>query len=302
MSTAVATPEATRKITDEAVVAEALRLRTSNEVTHIRPSRGLFDLQLDQIWRYRGLLMTLIKRDVMVLYRQAALGAAWAIIQPIFAVIIFTIVFGNLAKLPTPGNVPYPIFAFAAILPWNYFAEGVRRGGIGLVTEAELVRKVFFPRMLIPLASVIAPLLDLAIGFGVLAVMMVFYGVMPGWQIFAIIPLSLIAGLLALSVSMWLGPINVRYRDVKHTLPFLLQIWMYASPVVYSFSMVPEQWKWVFALNPMVGVIEGFRWAILGQGDPDPIAMGVGGVLMLLLLVGGLVFFKRTERSFADLI
>jgi lipopolysaccharide transport system permease protein len=276
--------------------------RTSERVTHIRPSRGLFDLQLEQIWRYRDLLMTLVKRDVQVLYKQAALGAAWAVVQPVFAVFIFTVVFGVLARLPTPNGIPYPVFAFAAVLPWNYFAEGVRRGATGLVTEAELVRKVYFPRMLILLSGVIAPLVDLLIGFGVLLVVMLIYGVMPTWQLIAVIPLTLIAGLLALSVSMWLGPINVKYRDVKHTLTFLLQIWMYASPVVYAFTMVPNEWKWVYSLNPMVGVIEGFRWAVTGQGHPDIIAMSVGGGLMIVLLLGGLVFFKKSERSFADLI
>lgn len=285
-----------------AATEAAIHARTSERVTYIRPSRGLFDLQLDQVWRFRELLMTLVKRDIQILYKQAALGAAWAVVQPVFAVVIFTVVFGTLAKLPTPHNIPYPVFAFAAVLPWNYFAEGVRRGGTGLVTEAELVRKVFFPRLLILLSGVIAPLLDVLIGFGVLLIVMLAYGVMPTWHIIAVIPLTLIAGLLALSVSMWLGPINVKYRDIKHTLTFMLQIWMYASPVVYSFQMVPDEWKWAYSLNPMVGVIEGFRWAITGQGSPDPTAMLVGGVLMLVLLFGGLVFFKKSERYFADLI
>ena len=276
--------------------------RTSERQALICPDRGLMDLGLDQIWRYRGLLATLVNRDIMVLYRQAALGAAWAVIQPIFAVTIFTVVFGVLAKMPTPGGVPYPIFAFAAVLPWNYFAEAVRRGGIGLVTEEELIRKVYFPRLVIPLAAAISPLLDLIVGFVVLLAMMIAFGVAPTWRLLFVPPLAVMAGLLALSVSMWLGPINVRFRDVKHTLPFLLQIWMYASPVVYSFSMVPQQWKWAYSLNPMVGVIEGFRWAVLGQGSPDPVAMGIGGALTLLVLFSGLIFFRRMERSFADLI
>lgn len=282
--------------------AQAMRSRTSDHVTTIRPSRGLFDLELGLLWRYRGLMMTLVKRDIMVLYRQAVLGAAWAVIQPIFAVIIFTIVFGMVAKLPTPGNVPYPVFAFAAVLPWNYFAEVVRRGSNGLVNESELVKKVYFPRLVLPLSSVISPLVDFMIGFCVLLVIMMFHGVMPTWHLLAVPPLVVFAGLLGLSVSLWLGPINVRYRDVKHTLTFLLQIWMYASPVVYSFQMIPDEWKWAYALNPMVGVIEGFRWAVLGQGSPDIIAMSIGGGLTLLLLLGGIVFFKRMERSFADLI
>lgn len=279
----------------------ALPPRTSERVTRIRPSRGLFDLELPLLWRYRGLLATLVKRDVMVLYRQAALGAAWAVIQPIFAVAIFTFVFGRVAKLPT-GGAPYPVFAFAAVLPWNYFAECVRRGGLGLVTEAELIRKVYFPRILLPLAAAIAPLVDLAIGFVVLLGVMLIYDVAPTWRLLAVVPLSAVAGLLGLSVALWLGPINVRFRDVKHTLPFMLQIWMYASPVVYAFGMIPDRWKWLYAVNPMVGVIEGFRWAVLGMHRPDVAAMAVGAAIFAALLAGGLVFFKRMERSFADVI
>ncbi|SEP50643.1 lipopolysaccharide transport system permease protein [Rhodospirillales bacterium URHD0017] len=282
--------------------AAASPRRTSERVTHIRPSRGWFDLQLDEAWRYRGLLATLVQRDIQVLYKQAFLGAAWAIIQPVLAVIIFTVVFGVLMKVPTPGSIPYPIFAFAAVLPWDYFAEGLRRGANGLVNEGDIVRKVFFPRMLIPLSGAIAPLLDFAIGLGVLLILMLAYGLAPSWHIVAVIPLALVAGLLALAVSLWLGPINVRYRDVKHTVPFIIQIWMYASPVVYPLEIVPEQWRWLYALNPMVGVIEGFRWAVTGQGVPDLTAMGVGLVLIVVLLLGGLVFFRKNEHSFADLI
>lgn len=279
----------------------ALPPRTSERTTLIRPERGLFDLDLAAVWRFRDLLATLVKRDVMVLYRQAALGAAWAVIQPVFAIAIFTFVFGRIAKFPT-GGAPYPIFAFAAVLPWNYFAECVRRGGLGLVTEAELIRKVYFPRVLLPLAAAIAPLVDLAIGFCVLLAAMLVYGVAPSWRLLAVIPLTLIAGLLGLSVSLWFAPVNVRFRDVKHTLPFLLQIWMYASPVVYALGMIPERWRPLYALNPMVGVIEGFRWAVLGQTRPDLGAMAIGAAIIAALLIGGLIFFKRMERSFADLI
>jgi lipopolysaccharide transport system permease protein len=282
--------------------AAASPRRTSERVTHIRPSRGWFDLQLEEAWRYRGLLATLVQRDIQVLYKQAFLGAAWAILQPVLAVIIFTVVFGVLMKVQTPDGIPYPIFAFAAVLPWNYFAEGLRRGANGLVNEGDIVRKVFFPRMLIPLSGAIAPLLDFAIGLGVLLILMLAYGLVPSWHIVAVIPLALVAGMLALAVSLWLGPINVRYRDVKHTVPFLIQIWMYASPVVYPLGIVPEQWRWLYALNPMVGVIEGFRWAVIGQGVPDLTAMGVGLVLIVVLLVGGLIFFRKNEHSFADLI
>lgn len=275
--------------------------RTSERVTQIRPDAGLFDLELPLVWRYRDLLATLVKRDVMVLYRQAILGVAWAVIQPVFAIAIFTFIFGRIAKLPT-GGAPYPVFAFAAVLPWNYFAECVRRGGLGLVTEAELIRKVYFPRILLPLAAAIAPLVDLAIGFLVLLGVMLIYGVTPTWRLLAVIPLTMVAGLLGLAVSLWLGPLNVRFRDVKHTIPFMLQIWMYGSPVVYAFAMIPDRWKALYALNPMVGVIEGFRWAVLGQGQPHLVAMAIGAAIIAVLLAGGVVFFKRMERSFADLI
>jgi len=284
-----------------AAATAAERAQVSERVIEIRPSKGLLDLELDVLWRYRELLVVLIMRDVMVLYRQAALGAAWAIIQPVFAVTIFTIVFGHFARIPSDG-IPYAVFAFAAVLPWTYFSEAVRRSSNGLVNDAELVRKVYFPRLVIPLAAVIAPLLDFAIAFVVLLVLMAWYGIAPSWHLVAVLPLLFVTMLLALAVGLWLGPINVRYRDVKHTLPFMLQIWMYASPIVYPLSIVPEEWRWAYSLNPMVGVIEGFRWAVIGKGTPDLVVIGLGALLIGLLLVGGLIYFKHTERSFADLV
>lgn len=279
-----------------------LPARTSERLTRIRPRRGLFDLELDLIWQSRGLLMTLVKRDIAVLYRQAALGIGWAVLQPIFTVTIFTIVFSKIAKISVPGEVPYPIFAFAAILPWTYFAESVRRGSTNLVNEANLVKKVYFPRMLIPLSGVIAPLMDFILTFCVLIVLMLIFGVTPTWRLLAILPLVMITGILALGVSLWLAPINVQFRDVKHTLTFMLQIWMYASPVVYASSMVPAEWRWAYAINPMVGIIEGFRWAVAGTDQPDLGAMAIGLSLTTILFLSGLVFFKRMELSFADKI
>jgi lipopolysaccharide transport system permease protein len=240
-------------------------------------------------------------RDIQVLYKQALLGAAWAILQPVFAVVIFTIVFGYFARMPSEG-IPYPIFAFAGVLPWTYFAEAVRRSGTGLVTDSELVRKVYFPRLIMPLANVISPLLDFCIAFVVLLILMAFYGIAPSWKM-ALVPfLMAIAALLALSIGLWLAPINVRFRDIKHTLPFIIQIWMYASPIVYPLSMVPEQWQGLYSLNPMVGVIEGFRWAVFDQGAPNFQALGVSAIVIVFLLAGGLVFFRRMERTFADVI
>ncbi|MBC7769869.1 MAG: ABC transporter permease [Phycisphaerales bacterium] len=240
-------------------------------------------------------------RDIQVLYKQALLGAAWAILQPLFAVAIFTIVFGYFARMPSEG-IPYPIFAFAGVLPWTYFAEAVRRSGTGLVTDAELVRKVYFPRLIMPLANVISPLLDFCIAFVVLLIMMAIYGIAPSAKILLVIPLMMISALLALSIGLWLGPINVRFRDIKHTLPFIIQIWMYASPIVYPLSMVPEQWQGLYSLNPMVGVIEGFRWAVFDQGEPNFGALAISGTVIVVLLAGGLIFFRRMERTFADVI
>jgi len=274
---------------------------TPISVVEIRPDRGLFDLDLGAVWRYRELLYVLMKRDVQVLYKQALLGAAWAILQPVFAVLIFSFVFGVAAHIPSDG-VPYPIFAFAGVLPWTYFAEAVRRSGMGLVTDAELVRKVYFPRLIMPLANVISPLLDFCIASCVLLAMMAFYHITPSWKFLVAPPLMVISALLALSVGLWLGPINVRFRDIKHTLPFLIQIWMYATPIVYPLSIVPAQWRTLYALNPMVGVIEGFRWAIFNKGELDIASLSMSLIIIALLLFGGLIFFRRMERSFADLI
>jgi lipopolysaccharide transport system permease protein len=283
-----------------AAVTKALSAAAARQVV-IRPTRGLFDLELGNVWQYRELLVTLMMRDIQVLYKQAALGAAWAVIQPVFAVVVFTIVFGNFAKMPSDG-IPYPLFAFAAVLPWTYFAEATRRASTGLVDDADLVKKVYFPRLIIPLAKVAAPLVDFAIAFGVLLVMMIYYGVMPSFKLLAVIPLIGVAALFALSIGMWLGPINVRFRDVKHTVPFMLQIGMYASPIVYPLSQVPVEWKTLYSLNPMVGVIEGFRWAVVDRGNPDFGALGIGLAVIAVMLVVGLVYFKNQERSFADVI
>lgn len=271
------------------------------QATMIRPDRGWFDFDLGSLWRYRELLIVLMMRDIQVLYKQALLGASWAILQPVFACVIFTIVFGYIAKMPSEG-VPYPVFAFAGVLPWTYFAEAVRRSGTGLVSDSELVRKVYFPRLITPIANVITPLVDFCIAFLVLLVLMAFYGIAPTWKFLVVPPLMLVAALLALAIGLWLSPINVRFRDVKHTLPFMIQIWMYASPIVYPLSLVPEQWRWAYSLNPMVGVIEGFRWAVFGQGDLNLMAVGVSLAMISVLLFGGLVFFRRMELSFADLI
>ena len=221
-------------------VETATLAEPARPVVKIVPRKGLFDLDLDSVWRYRELLVVLVMRDLQVLYKQAALGAAWAIVQPLFAVLVFTVVFGHFAKMPTDG-IPYPVFAFAAVLPWTYFSEAVRRAATGLVNDSELVRKVYFPRLLVPLSNVTTPLVDFAIAFVILLGMMLIYQLPITPRLLVIPPLMMVALMLALAVSLWLGPINVRFRDIKHTLPFILQIWMYGSPIVYSLSMVPDE-------------------------------------------------------------
>jgi lipopolysaccharide transport system permease protein len=281
---------------------EATELKKPHQrVIEIRPKKGLFDLDLYAVWRYRELLYFLVWREIKIRYKQAAIGIGWAILQPVIAMLIFTAIFGYFARIPSDG-VPYAVFAFTAILPWTYFSEAFRRGGTGLVEDADLIRKIYFPRLIIPLAMVVAPLVDFLLSFLVLLVLLAWYGIMPTANI-VFLPLFLfVAMVLALAVSLWLGPINVRFRDIKHTLPFLIQIWMYASPVVYPLSMVPERWKLLYSLNPMVGVIEGFRWALLGKENPDFLAMSVSLFLIVLVLLGGIVYFKKMERFFADVI
>ena len=273
----------------------------SRHVTEIRPRQGLFNLDLRSVWQYRELLYFLIWRDLKVRYKQAAIGAAWAMLQPLIALAIFTAVFGYFAKLPSDG-VPYPVFALAALLPWTYFAEALRRGATGLVDDSDLIRKIYFPRLVIPLAMVVAPAVDLAISFTLLVVLMAWYGIAPTGNI-VFLPFFLFLSLgLALALGLWLGPINVRFRDIKHTLPFVIQVWMYASPVVYPTSMIPEQWRSLYSLNPMVGVIEGFRWALLDTSAPDFRAIGIGVLVVTGLLFGGIVYFRKMERFFADVI
>lgn len=271
------------------------------EIIDIQPRRGLFDLELRALWRYRELLFFIVWRELKVRYKQAAIGAGWAIVQPVFAALIFTVVFGYFARFPSDG-VPYSLFAFTAVLAWGYFSEAVRRSSVGLVGDSELIRKIYFPRLIIPVAMVIAPLADFLVGLLVLVALLAFHGVVPSTNILFAPVFLLMMLLMALAIGLWLGPINVRFRDVMHTLPFVLQVWMYASPIVYPLSMVPEKWRALYSINPMVGVIEGFRWSLLGTTRPDFAAMGLSAAATVGLLGGGIVYFRRHERSFADQI
>ena len=267
----------------------------------IQPRKGLFQLDLASVWQYREMLYFLVWRDVIVRYKQTALGAAWVIVQPLITMLIFTLVFGNFARIPSDG-IPYPVFAFSALLPWSYFSQALARSSNSLVNSSNLVTKIYFPRLLIPLAASVAPVVDLFFSFLVLLVLMAWYKIAPTWGLLAL-PLFLgLAIMTALAVGLWSSALNVRYRDVGNIILFLSQVWMYASPVAYPVSMVPVKWRLLYSLNPMVGVIEGFRWALLGKESPDFMLMAVSSSVVLALLAGGIVYFKRMEQTFADVI
>lgn len=267
----------------------------------IRPTKGLLDLELNLVWKYRELLYFLLVRDLRVRYKQAALGAGWAIIQPIIATLIFTLVFGVFVKVPSDG-VPYVVFSFVALLPWNLFSESLRRGGISLVGDSALIQKIYFPRLVIPLATTLTALVDFLISLIILFFLLLWYGI-PLTSNIIFLPLFIFfTVILAFSFSLWLGPLNIMFRDVQHIVPFLLQIWMYTCPIVYPLSIIPEKYRWLYNLNPMVGVIEGFRWSLLGKENTEFQAIGITIVFVILLLFGGVIYFKKMERSFADLI
>jgi len=267
----------------------------------ITPLKGLFQLDLASIWRFRELLYFLVWRDVILRFKQTLIGGAWVILQPVITMVIFTLIFSKLARIPSDG-VPYPVFAFCALLPWSFFSAALARSSSSVVNNANLVTKIYFPRLLIPFAASLGPLVDLIFSFLVLLAMMVWFRVVPTWGLLAL-PLFLwLAIMTALAVGLWFSALNVRYRDVGNIIPFLIQAWMYASPVAYPVSLVPQKWRLLYSLNPMVGVIEGFRWALLGKGSLDPVMLALSLVVVSALFFGGVVFFKRTEQTFADVI
>jgi len=267
----------------------------------VEPKKGLFQLELQAVWEYRELLYFLIWRDVKVRYKQTVIGAAWAILQPVMTMVLFTLIFGKLAKIPSDG-LPYSLFAFTALLPWNYFSQAISRSGASLVSAANLISKVYFPRLLVPVSAATAPLVDFAIAFVVLVGMMRWYGIAPSWAMLAVPLFLLMALFAALAVGLWLSALNVRYRDVGHAIPFLIQFWMFASPVAYPVSLVPEKWRLLYSLNPMAGVIEGFRWALLGKEIPEFGVMAVSALVVLAMFIGGLIYFSRVEQTFADVV
>lgn len=308
---AVARPAGSK---DEALVAASpVSLDTSPPSTgsedeawwdlELAPSRSWVAVNLREVWRFRELLYFLVWRDVKVRYKQTILGAAWAILQPFFTMVVFSLFFGRLAGLSAriEGGIPYPVWAFAALVPWSLFAQGLSQSANSLVGSADLVKKVYFPRLVIPIASVLAGVVDFLLAFLVLLGMIAYYGITPGPAIAALPALLLLSLVTALGVGLWLSALNVLYRDVRHTLPFVVQLWLFATPVAYPSTLLPEPWRTLYGINPMAGVVEGFRWALLSAPAPGPIVW-VSALVAMALLVSGTFFFRRMERTFADMV
>lgn len=270
-------------------------------VIRVQPTRGWVRLQFRELWHYRGLLYFLTWRDVKVKYKQTTLGISWAIIQPVLNTVIFTIVFGRFIGVRTPGNVAYEIFAFSSMLMWGFFAAGLNAAAGSVVSNANLISKVYFPRLIVPVAGVTGALPDFIVGFVVLLIVMPFFGIMPGLTLLLTPLFLLLAVMTALGVGIWLAALTARYRDFRYVLPFLVQFWFFASPVAYSSAHITQPWRTLYGLNPMTGVIEGFRWAVLGQQPPYAMLLLSVGVA-LFFLITGLFYFKRVEKTFADLI
>jgi lipopolysaccharide transport system permease protein len=282
------------------VIPPAAGTHARSPRTVISNASGWSGLRLRELWDYRELLYFLVWRDLKVRYRQTALGAAWAIIQPVFSMVIFSIFFGQLAKIPSDG-FPYPVFTYTALLPWQLFAQSLALASNSMINSGNLISKVYFPRLVIPLSSVLASVADFAIAFLVLIGLMIYYHIVPTLSILVLPLLLLLALVTALGVGLWLAALNVRYRDIRHALPFLIQVWMFATPVVYPSSLLSEPWRTLYGLNPMVGVIEGFRWALLGTNPPGPM-MIMSVIISVALFISGLFYFRSVEKTFADIV
>ncbi len=274
---------------------------TSNQVVTIKPAKGWLGIDLQELWHYRELIYFLTWRDIKVRYKQAALGIAWAILQPVLTTAITSIVFGYLLKVDS-GNLPYPVFTLAALLPWHLFQLSLQKSSISLVGNANLITKIYFPRVIIPLSSVLAVLVDFGISLILLFVAMAIFKVSLTWTALWLIPLTLLTVLASLAVGLWLSALNVQYRDIQQMVPFLLQIWMYATPIVYPITIIPEGMiRDIYSLNPMVGVVQGFRWALFG-GTPPDMSLLFSSIAVIVLLISGLFFFRRMEKTFADVV
>lgn len=270
-------------------------------ILRIRPSRGWRHLNLRELWEYRELLYYLSWRDIKVRYKQTALGAAWAIIQPFMTMVVFSLFFGKLAKMPSDG-IPYPLFAFAALVPWTFFANVLAQSSNSLVQNSSLLKKIYFPRLIMPISTIVSGLVDFAVAFVVLILMMGYYGIAPTANIVWMPFLLLLEAVAALGVGLWLSAMNVQFHDVRYVVPFLTQFWLFATPIAYPSSLLAEPWRTVYGLNPMVGVVEGFRWALLGtETAPGPMVV-VSTLASLALLTTGLYYFRRMEKTFADIV
>jgi lipopolysaccharide transport system permease protein len=273
----------------------------SRPVIRIEPSRGWVSLQLKELWRYRELLYFLTWRDIKVRYKQTALGASWAILQPFLTMVVFSLFFGRLAKIPSDG-VPYPVFSYAGLLPWTFFSMGLAQSSASLVTSSNLITKVYFPRLAIPVATVLSGVVDFVLAFVVLLGMMVFYGIVPTWNMIWLPAFLLLALITCLGVGLWLSALNVKYRDVRYVIPFITQFWLFATPIAYPSALLEQPWRTIYGLNPMVGVVDGFRWALLDADTGPNLVLLVSSVTAILVLVAGAFYFRRMEKTFADIV
>jgi lipopolysaccharide transport system permease protein len=275
-------------------------LHTGGSTTiRIEPPRGILELRLREVWNYRELLYFFVWRDVKIRYKQTAIGVLWVVLQPVLNMLVFTLFFGRLAKLPSDG-LPYPVFYFAALVPWTYFAYALQMTTNVVVDNQQVITKVYFPRLILPISAVLSGLVDFCIGFGVLAIFTAAYGIRPTVAALWLPVLLLLAVLTALGVGLWMSALNALYRDVRYVVPFLVSFWMFASPVAYPSSLVPAKWRWLYGLNPMAGVIDGFRWAITGRGHAPGLLLLASSGAVAVVLVGGLFFFNRMESTVAD--
>ena len=277
--------------------------RPSSTLPHVRiqAARGLFDLDLAALWQYRELIYILVWRDVAVRYKQTLLGVAWAMFQPVATMLIFTVVFSVMGKIPSDG-FPYPVFLYAGLLPWFYVSQALSRGGTSLVGEAPLISKVYFPRLILPLSATIAPLVDLVLAFVAFLGLMAWFGIIPTWRILSLPLFAALAATITLAAGLWISALYVKYRDVGHILPMFIQLWMFVSPILYPVSKVPESWRALYALNPVVSVVEGFRWALIPGFQVDFMMFLPSLGVVFVVFVGGLIYFRSMERTFADVI
>jgi len=282
-----------------ATLAENLSVSVAPVITRIEPASNFLELRLRDVWSYRELLFFLVWRNLKVRYKQTVIGVIWVIVQPLLSMGVFTIFFGRLAKLPSDG-LPYPVFYFAALVPWTYFASALQQATNVVVENQHVITKVYFPRLILPLSAVVSGLVDFAISFVVLVFVTLGFRIIPGTAVLWLPVFLVLAVATALGVGLWLSALNALYRDVRYVTGFLIQFWMLASPVAYPSSMVPQRWRWLYGLNPMSGVIEGFRWALTGHGQPPGLLQLVSAVMVLVLLASGLIFFQRMESTIVD--